>query len=65
VHTAHIGDQESAIWLGTDFIRDRGEESTVTLLEDRTVGIRGIEIVCRVLLLSTKVCEMNTLQVYT
>lgn len=49
VLTAHVGDEESSIWLGADLISDGREQSTVALLERGPVWVRGVEVVGRVL----------------
>jgi len=43
--TAHVGDEKSTIWLGSNLICDRGEESTVGLLESWAVRICRVKVV--------------------
>ena len=45
----HVGDEEAAIGLRADLIRDRGEQRTVRLLELWLVGIGGVKVVGGVL----------------
>jgi hypothetical protein len=49
VLTAHVGDEESSIWLGADLISDGGEQGTVALLEGGPVRVGGVEVEGRVL----------------
>lgn len=39
---AHVGNEKSAIWLGTDLISDRAEDTTVALLEYWLVWICSV-----------------------
>lgn len=47
--TAHVGDEESSIWLGANLISNGGEQSTVALLEGGPVRVGGVEVEGRVL----------------
>lgn len=47
---AHVGNVEASIRFSADLVRNRGEKSTVALLELGTIGVRGVEVIRSVLL---------------
>ena len=47
--TAHVGDEEATLGLGSDLISDGAQQSAVAVAELGVVGVRGVEVVGSVL----------------